>query len=201
MIKLGITGGIGSGKSTVAKIFSLLGVPVYDADSQAKKLMNEDPELHYKLSEQFGAQAYENGGLNKKWLAEQVFNNPEKLEKLNQIVHPIVIQHSLNWMNRQTSPLIAKEAAIIFESGSAAGLDYIVGVFAPEHIRIQRVMQRDGLTSQQVKERIARQLNENVKMKLCDFVLVNNEQQLLIPQVVRLISLLKQGTMPDKSIQ
>lgn len=191
MIKLGITGGIGSGKSTVAKIFTLLGVPVYDADSNAKKLMNEDAGIRQKLMQIFGPQVYKDERLNRAWLAEQVFQQPAKLEMLNQVVHPAVIEDGLKWMSRQKAPIVAKEAAIFFESGSAIGLDYIVGVFAPEPLRIQRVMQRDQLSRQQIKERMNRQLDENMKMKLCDFVLFNNEQELLIPQVVRLLTQLR----------
>jgi len=185
-LKLGITGGIGSGKSTVANLFQLLGVPVYNADDAAKKLMNESPVIRQKLVEAFGAHTYNENGLNRPWLAEKVFSNPEKLQQLNSIVHPIVIQYGKDLMAVQEGPLVMKEAAIFFESGSAAGLDYIIGVYAPEELRIQRVIQRDGSTRQEVQSRMARQINEEVKMKLCDFVIVNDDTRLVIPQVLEL---------------
>lgn len=187
MLKIGITGGIGSGKSTVARVFGLLGVPLYNADDAAKKLMNENPVIREKLIATFGSNTYtETGTLNRPWVANKVFSNPEKLQQLNKIVHPIVIQHGIDWMAAQTAPITMKEAAIFFESGSAAGLDYIIGVFAPEELRIKRVMGRDGITRQEVLSRMSRQLDEDIKMKLCDFVIVNDDQQLVVPQVLSL---------------
>ncbi len=186
MLKIGLTGGIGSGKSTVAKIFQTLGVPVYDADTVAKKLMNESPILHKKLTEVFGEETYTNGVLNKTYLSSKVFGNEEELKKLNKIVHPIVIQAGEDWMNAQTTAYAIKEAAIFFESGSAGGLDYMIGVYAPKALRIQRSMQRDGSSREQVLTRMEQQLDEELKMKLCDFVIINDEQQMVLPQVLAL---------------
>jgi dephospho-CoA kinase len=187
VVRIGITGGIGSGKSTVARLFGLLGVPLYNADDAAKKLMNESHVIREKLIATFGKDAYtENGTLNRSWLASKVFGNAEKLQQLNSIVHPIVIQHGIDWMAAQTAPFTMKEAAIFFESGSAAGLDYIIGVFAPEELRIRRVIGRDGITRQEVLSRMSRQIDEDIKMRLCDFVIVNDDQQLVIPQVLAL---------------
>ena len=195
MLKVGLTGGIGSGKSTVARILETLGIPVYYADSAARRLMNEDPELKEKLKQEFGLQTYnEEGLLDRRYLAACVFNDATKLDKLNAITHPATIADAENWMTRQHSPYAVKEAALIFESGSSAGLDLIVGVWVPAPLRIRRTMQRDGSDRQAVLDRMNRQIEESIKMKLCDIVLNNDEQQLLLPQVLQLHEhLLKQA--------
>ena len=186
MITIGLTGGIGSGKSTVAKIFEILGIPVFNADMEAKKLMEENLEIRSAVQVQFGHETYTDGKLNRSILSAQVFSNPYLLDKLNSIVHPITIEYANSWANRQTSPYVIKEAALIFEAGSGANLAYIVGVYAPKALRIHRVMQRDQFTREQVIDRMNRQISDEIKMKLCDYVLVNNEQQLLTPQVLQL---------------
>jgi dephospho-CoA kinase len=186
MLRIGLTGGIGAGKSLVARLFALLGVPVYDADSSAKKLMVENPSLRESIIAHFGADSYVDDRLNRSYLAERVFKNPQQLEVLNRLVHPAAIEDAKKWLAQQKAPYAIKEAALLFESGSAEGLDYVIGVTAPETLRIKRVMERDGLTAIQVKERMRRQLEETLKIKLCDFILYNDEQQLLIPQVVQL---------------
>ncbi|MEI9956763.1 MAG: dephospho-CoA kinase [Ferruginibacter sp.] len=186
MIKIGITGGIGSGKSTVAKVFEVLGIPVYYADDAGKRLMNENVELKEQVKKLFGEDAYKNDLLDRKYLAEIVFKSPEKLALLNSIVHPATIVDAENWMLRQTTHYAIKEAAIIFESGAQEFLDYVIGVYAPAPLRIQRTMHRDGITRDEVIARMDKQLDETIKMRLCDFVIVNDEQQLLIPQVVAL---------------
>lgn len=186
MLTIGLTGGIGSGKSTVAKIFEVLGIPVFNADMEAKKLMEENLEIRAAVQAEFGQETYANGKLNRAMLSSRVFSNPYLLDKLNAIVHPITIAYAATWATRQTSPYVIKEAALIFEAGSGASLQYVVGVFAPKVLRIHRVMQRDQYTRQQVMERMNRQINEDLKMKLCDYVLVNDEQQLLTPQVLHL---------------
>lgn len=186
MLKIGLTGGIGSGKSTVAKVFQTLGVPVYDADATAKKIMNENAVLKEQLMAAFGEETYSDGPLNKVYLSTIVFGNEAKLKKLNSIVHPIVIKAGEDWMAAQTTTYAIKEAAIFFESGSAADLDYMIGVYAPQPLRIFRSIKRDNSTRQQVQARMDQQLNEEIKMKLCDFVINNDEQQLLLPQVLAL---------------
>ena len=186
MLKIGLTGGIGSGKSVIAQLFKVMGVPVFDADKEAKRIMEYDEELQKALIAEFGASTYTNGRLNRVYLAQQVFADTYKLEKLNALVHPVTIAAAENWMQKQTSTYVVKEAALLFESGSAENLDYIIGVFAPAHIRIQRVMERDGLSRDDVKARMNRQIQDEIKMKLCDFVLINDERQLLIPQVLEL---------------
>ncbi len=186
MFKIGITGGIGSGKSTVSRLFELLGVPVYYADDAAKKLMNESPEIRQRLLEVFGQEVYSGNELNRELLSAKVFNDPDQLKLLNSIVHPVVINDAEQWMHSQNSPYVLKEAAIFFESGSATGLDYMIGVYAPETLRIERVMQRDSISHNEILARMSRQIDEELKMKLCDFVILNDEQQMLIPQVLDL---------------
>ena len=186
MIKVGITGGIGSGKSTVSNIFKVLGMPVFDADSASKKLMEEDETLKIALQKEFGKDVYIDGKLNRKYLSEIVFKDAHHLEVLNNLVHPVSIQAGLEWAAKQTSPYIIKEAALMFEAGAGFNLDYIIGVYAPQAIRIKRVMDRDGVGRQDVLNRMSKQINEEMKMKLCDFVIVNDEQQLVTTQVIKL---------------
>ena len=186
MLRIGLTGGIGSGKSTVARIFEILGIPVYYADDAAKQLMNNDAELRAAIINSFGEKAYAGEELDRSYLASIVFDDPKKLEQLNALTHPATISDANKWMKRQTSPYIIKEAALIFESGSNQHLDLVIGVSAPIDLRIKRVMQRDNISDDVVRARIARQMDEEMKMKLCDFVLQNNEKQLLIPQVLHL---------------
>lgn len=186
MLKIGLTGGIGSGKSTVAKIFELLNVPVYYADEASRRLYHTDPELMASIKQHFGEGVYTNDRLNRSRLADIVFNNPEKLELLNRLVHPPTIRDAEEWMKKQTGAYAIKEAALLFESGSVAGLDYVIGVSAPLHLRIKRVMTRDGISRDEVMNRIKKQIDEDIKMRLCDFVIINNEQELVLPQVLEL---------------
>jgi dephospho-CoA kinase len=190
MLKVGITGGIGSGKSTIAKIFEVLGIPVYYADDAAKRLMNEDDALKEKIEKAFGEETYNNGLLNRAYLSSVVFNSPEKLELLNSIVHPATIADADKWMQQQNTPYVLKEAALIFESGSNKKLDKVIGVFTPAEQRIQRVMQRDNISEEAVKARMSKQMNEDEKMRLCDYVINNDEQEMVIPQVLKIHELL-----------
>ncbi len=186
MIRIGLTGGIGSGKTTVAKIFEVLGIPVYYSDIVTRQLMNEDAELRKNITATFGEQSYTAAGLNRSYIASIVFNDAEKLEILNSLTHPATIRHARQWMQKQRSPYIIKEAALIFESGSVADLDYVIGVYAPLPLRIQRAMKRDGVSSEEVEKRMKRQIDEDIKMKLCDFVITNDENELITPQVISL---------------
>ncbi|CAN5187772.1 dephospho-CoA kinase [soil metagenome] len=190
MLKVGITGGIGSGKSTVSNIFKTIGIPIFDADAAARKVMNEDAALKESIIKVFGEPSYEKGALNRQYIAGIVFQDSFKLEQLNAMVHPVTIALAQSWMQEQTTPFVIKEAAILFESGAAHGLDYIIGVFAPQHLRIQRVMQRDKVSKEEVLSRMSKQVDENMKMKLCDFIIKNDELQLLIPQVLKLHEIL-----------
>lgn len=185
-LRIGLTGGIGSGKTTVAKIFILLGVPAYNADTATKRLYHTNTELRADLKKHFGEDIYTADQLNRSKLAAIVFNDPSKLEILNQLVHPLTIKDAEEWMHRQTAPYIIKEAALLFESGSVSELDYVIGVRTPKHLRMKRVMERDKLVRDEVISRMERQIEENIKMKLCDFIIDNNEQCLVIPQVLEL---------------
>ena len=184
MLRVGLTGGIGSGKSTVAKLFSVLGIPVYDADSAAKRLMRDDPSVRDAVIGAFGESAYRNGELQRQWLAEAVFSDPSRTALLNSIVHPAVLRDASSWMARQQAPYAVKEAALVFESGSDRDLDFVIGVTAPEDIRIRRVVTRDGMSVLQARERMARQMPESEKMARCDRVIHNDGVRPLIPQVL-----------------
>ena len=186
MLRIGITGGIGSGKSTVAKVFEVLGIPVYYADDVAKRLMNEDEELKQIIKKHFGNEVYKDGRLDRKKLAEIVFNSPEKLELHNKFVHPATIKNAERWMQEQTTLYSLKEAALIFESGAQEHLDYVIGVTAPAPLRILRTMQRDAVTREEVLARMDKQMDEEIKMRLCDFIIKNDEQEMLLPQVLEL---------------
>lgn len=186
---VGITGGIGSGKSIVTKIFSLLGVPIYDADSRAKWLMENDAKLIQSIKEAFSDKAYlENGKLNRPWLASEVFSNPEKTELINSLVHPWVGEDGKQWVAANANhPYLIKEAALMYESGSYKELDFVIAVYAPERIRIRRVLLRDvNRSSEDVKNIIARQMPEEEKKRKAQAVIVNDDQRLVIPQVITL---------------
>jgi len=186
---VGITGGIGSGKSIVTKIFSLLGAPIYDADTRAKWLMENDEELVNSIKKAFSENAYlENGKLNRPWLASEVFSNPEKTELINSLVHPRVGEDGKQWISENSNhPYLIKEAALMFESGSYKEMDVIVAVYAPERIRIRRVLLRDvQRSSEDVKNIIARQMPDEEKKNKADAVIFNDDQRLVIPQVISL---------------
>jgi dephospho-CoA kinase len=188
MLKVGLTGGIGAGKSIVAHFFEVLNIPVYDADTSAKKLMQEDLSLRQSIKENFGEESYVNGRLNRSYLSALVFSDKTKLELLNRLVHPVTHAHAQRWFASQSTPYAIKEAALFFESGTAEDLHYIIGVTAPLSLRIKRVMERDQVGETKVKERMKHQLDDSIKMKLCDFVINNSEQELVIPQVLKIHS-------------
>ena len=153
-LKVGITGGIGSGKSQVGRIFEVLGIPVYYADEAARELQNKDPELKRQISLLFGNEAYVDGELNSKFIASIVFTDKEKLEELNAIVHPATINAASIWMKSQQTAYAIKEAALIFESGAQRDLDLVIGVTAPESLRIKRTMTRDAISEVEVRKRM-----------------------------------------------
>jgi len=184
MLKVGLTGGIGSGKTTVAQIFEVLSIPVYYADAAARDLMNKDPELKKKIIASFGKDAYKNGELNRAYLGSVVFHDSEKLNLLNSIVHPVTIRDSENWMKNQKTAYAIKEAALIFEAGIEKYLDYVIGVTAPESLRIQRVVERDHVPIQKVLDRVQHQMDEKEKISRCDFIIQNDGLQPILPQVL-----------------
>ncbi len=185
MYKVGITGGIGSGKSTICKIFELLGIPIYYADDQAKWLMQNDPLLIQQVKDAFGADSYnEKNELNRQKIAGIVFKDPQALEKLESFVHPAVHRHSNAWAEQQNSPYVLKEAALTFESDSWKYLDKVITVYAPEEVRIARVLKRDKTTEAAIRARMAQQMSEEEKMERADFVIYNDGEKLLIPQVL-----------------
>lgn len=186
--RIGITGGIGSGKTTACQIFAALGIPVYYADDRAKWLMQNDPKLVAALKAAFGEKTYTSQGiLDRAYLAELVFNNQEQLNILNSIVHPAVREDGIQWDEQhQDTPYTLREAALLYESGIYQLLDQIITVTAPEALRIQRVMERDGLGAEQVKARIDKQWPEEKKVALADFVIHNDGQHSLIRQVYKI---------------
>ena len=188
MMKIGITGGIGSGKSTVCEIFHLLGVPVFHADIEARLLQNNDAQVRDKLIGIFGENIYSlTGELNRKRLAGLIFNDQQLLQKVNLIVHPVVRQCFMDWANENTNSLyVLYEAAILLESGYANDFDLNVLVVADEMARIERVISRDHTNETQVRERIKNQMTDEQKIKLVDFVIENNDRQLLIPQIIEI---------------
>jgi dephospho-CoA kinase len=186
VLKIGLTGGIGSGKSTIARIFEVLGIPVYYSDDAAKRLMNEDPDLRQAITREFGTDAYFHGQLNRPFIASQVFQDKVKLNKLNALIHPATIRDGDLWMQGQKTAYAIKEAALIFESNVDQYLDYVVGVSAPENLRIQRTMDRDAVSREEVLSRIKNQMPEEEKMQRCDFIIYNDEQQAVLPQVIAL---------------
>ena len=188
-LQVGITGGIGSGKSLVCRIFCCLGVPVYDADSRAKKLMTTDGILIGQIKEEFGKLSYNSEGvLNRNLIAEQVFKDAEKLERLNKIVHPRVASDFESWVEQnQSHHYLIKEAALLFESGTDKILDKIIVVSAPEEMRIKRTLVRDPHRSEsEVKGIIKSQMNEDEKVRRADYVILNDESRAVIPQVLDL---------------
>ena len=186
MLKIGLTGGIGSGKTIVANIFRVLGIPVFDADREAKAIMENDKELVAGIRKLFGEISYQHGRLNRSFIAGIVFENAHLLEQLNAIVHPATIAAASKWMLMQNTPYVVKEAALLFEAKSASLMDYVIGVHAPLNLRLERTMDRDRTSRHAVLARMNKQLDETEKMNLCDFVVINDGQQSLIPQILTL---------------
>jgi dephospho-CoA kinase len=188
MKRIGITGNMGSGKTTISRIFQTLGVPVYNADNRAKELMKNAGETKNSIIQLLGVNAYSpEGELNRAWVAQQIFNNQLLLEQLNAIVHPAVSKDFEQWCNVHASnPFVLKEAALLYESGSYQQLDKIIVVTAPELLRIERTIARDQSDEQSVKDRMNKQMPEGEKVKLADFVINNDGMHLLIPQIIQL---------------
>lgn len=190
MMVVGLTGGIGSGKTTIAKWFQSQGIPVYIADKEAKALMNRSKVIKRKLTALFGENAYKEGKLNREYLASKIFNDRTLLSKMNAIVHPKVGSHFNRWLKKQDSPYVIKEAAIIFENNLEYQYDYIITVVADKDLRIERVMKRDNASKEKVESIISNQLSDEEKIKKSHFVINNNkleeakEQALSIHQIL-----------------
>jgi dephospho-CoA kinase len=185
MIKIGITGGIGSGKSTACKVFKTLGIPVFEADNIARQLVNSSSEIRNQLIQVFGEAVYlPDQTINRKYLSGIVFNNSSLLAQLNGIVHPVVRNEFEEWCSKQNSAYILHEAAILFESGFYKLMDKTITVVTDEDERIQRVMKRDGITIELVKQRIKNQWTDEQRMVLADYIIYNNDDELIIPQII-----------------
>lgn len=186
MLKIGITGGIGSGKTTVCRLFELLGVSVYYADIRAKMLMQIDEDLMEGIRAAFGRDVYDGHILNRSLLGSIVFNDAEQLQRLNGLVHPAVFRDFDKWSTEQKGLYVLKEAAILFESGSAKDCAYTILVKSPLDLRVSRIMKRDGLSKEDIMKRIDKQMSDEEKEKLASFIIVNDETRLVIPQVLAL---------------
>lgn len=182
-MKIGITGGIGAGKSTACKMLEHWGYPVYYSDDRGKYLMEFDSEVRREVQKLFGENAYLDGRLNRTLLADQIFSSPEKREQLNAIVHPAVKRDYENWLQERSEATTFKESALLFETGAFKELDATILITAPESVRIARVMQRDGVSEEAVKNRINTQMPENEKQALADHIIVNTEPSELEEQL------------------
>ena len=186
MKKIGLTGGIGVGKTYVSEVFKSLGVPVFNADIEAKILMNSSKKLVELVKAEFGEDIYINNNLNKEKLASIVFSDKSKLDKLNSLVHPIVKDEFESWCKKQTSDYVIKEAAILFESDSHLGLDDVICVLSPLELRVKRAMKRDNSTEQEIKNRIDNQISQEEKENLSDYIIVNDGKEMLLPQIIKI---------------
>ncbi len=187
MIKVGITGGIGSGKTTICNFFRILNVPVFEADIEAKQILNNSQIVRNKIKAIFGDDIYlPNQTIDRKKLAQLIFNSPPLLQEINAIIHPEVRKYFDEWCDIQNSSYIVYEAAILFESGFYKMLDFTILVTSPEKERIKRVMSRENTTEEDVKSRISKQWKDDEKMKLADYTLINNNKELLVPRLIEL---------------
>ena len=186
-LKVGITGGIGSGKSTICRIFKILGVPVFEADLVAKQLLLTNIEIRNELIRLFGVGVYlEDGAVNRKKLAEIIFNDDVQLAKMNALVHPVVRNEFHKWVKQQNSSYVIHEAAILFESGFYKLMDFTILVSAPEEERIWRIVKRDDISEKQVKERLAKQWTDAEKRKLADYEIKNDNENPVLPEIIQI---------------
>jgi dephospho-CoA kinase len=183
-LKLGVTGGIGSGKTSVCKVFTVLGIPVFSADRIAREIMDSDENIMKKINSMAGTDLYSNGCLDRMALASLIFNNNTLLEKVNSLVHPLVFDHFVSWEKNQTAPYVIMEAAILFESGASKLVDKIATIVAPEEERLNRVTMRSKLSRQQVLERMKNQMDDASRIKLSDYVIYNSENDMIMPVIL-----------------
>ncbi len=191
MIKVGLTGGIGSGKTTVARLFELLGIPVYFADKEAKRLMHTHQKLRIAIRRVFGDDIYKDGSLNTSKLAEIVFQDGEALSQLNALVHPVVRADFVQWTEQQKAPYVIEESAILFETGLYKDFDYVVSILCPMEERIKRLLERDSITKKQIQARMAVQVSDAFRKEKSDYLLKNGKDDLLLPQVFGLDEILR----------
>ena len=193
---VGVTGGIGSGKSSVCRVFNNLGIPVFDADNEARKITESDQFVMSRLSELAGMDLYTSGSLDRRLLASLIFNDRKLLAEVNLLIHPLIFDSFRSWVARQQAPYVIMEAAILFESGAESLVDKTVSVTAPEEERIERVVSRNNLTIAEVRERIRNQLPQEELMKRSDYIIKNSEQDMIIPAVLeihhKLLELIKE---------
>jgi dephospho-CoA kinase len=185
-MKLGITGGIGSGKTSVCRVFNVLRIPVFSADPEAQKIMNNDSRIKREINKIAGKSLYTKGTLDRTGLASLIFNDPECLKKVNTLVHPVVFEHFKQWAELQNAPYVIMENAILFESGASALVDRVATIIAPVEERIQRVMQSKKLTRHQVLDRIRNQMDDETRIKMSDYVINNSENAMIIPVILRI---------------
>ena len=184
--KLGITGGIGSGKTSVCRVFDVLGVPVFSADREASEIMEKDCEIINKLNSIAGKNLYVNGSLDRMDLANIIFNDNSLLQQVNLLVHPVVFNHFMNWVLEQSAPYVIMEAAILFESGASDFVDKVATVVAPVEQRMERVIQRNKLSREQVLERMKNQMDDEARIKLSDYIIYNSENDMIIPAIMKI---------------
>ncbi len=184
MIKVGVTGGIGSGKSLICEIFNHLSIPVFNADTEAKLIINSDKDVIDQIKQAFGNDIYHKNKLKKDVLAKIIFNDSKALTRINSIVHPKVREYFLDWAEKQQSKYVIEEAAILFESNAYLDLDYIINVHANKQSRIERVIKRDNISKEEVLSRMQNQLCDEKRMKLADFTIYNDNDRMILPQVI-----------------
>ena len=197
MVQLAVTGNLGCGKTTVCEILISQGIPVYFSDNRAKELMNQDQPLIQHIQKRFGKESYRGGSLNRKWLAERVFKDPKALNDLNNLVHPVVHQNYLEWVNQQSQDVIAYESAIVLEHGNEGKFDVVVVVCCPEKLRLERIQTRDGLTSEEIQSRMRFQWSDEKKRKYADYVIENINISETEQQVKTTLSLIRKQFLID----
>jgi dephospho-CoA kinase len=185
-MKLGITGGIGSGKTSVCRVFNILGIPVFSADPEAQRIMNSDKEVIEGINKIAGKNLYPGGLLDRMELAALIFNDPDSLSKVNSLVHPVVFDNFIRWSEEQKSPYVIMEAAILFESGASNLVDRVATVYAPVEERIARVTRRNQMTREQVMERIRNQIDDETRIKMSDYQINNSENEMIIPVILKI---------------
>ncbi len=187
MITVGLTGGIGSGKTLISEVFNRLGIPVFNADYEAKKIVNLDDEVILQIKKEFGDDIYNTEGINRKKLAAVIFENESALKKINSIVHPKVREYFMNWSNEKNSfSYVIEEAAILFESNAYKELDITINVHAEELVRINRVMERDQVPIDSIKSRMKNQLSDEERISLADYTIYNDGNRMVLPQVLEI---------------